>query len=237
MHPILVQAGPFTVGTHDAFSLLARRRSGSRSTTAELRRRGWLGGARSSRSRSLCVVGGVIGARVITAWEHRSTSTRPHRAGLPLSWVLDAQRQEPPRRAGRRVTSRARSRSARWAIRGVDRRRVRAGDPGRDGHRADSAASSPSCPWDADRPAVGCLRRARGGGGVRRAARLHVADAPVDALRGARSTSSPSPSSSGCRDRGADPGRPAEALPPGGRSSSASWVEFGAWQRGRRPSA
>ena len=86
MHPILVQAGPFTVGTHDAFSLLAVV-VGFAIYWAELRRRGWLE-ERIVLVSLAVLVGGVIGARVITAWERVDEYEAAIGAGLPVSWVL-----------------------------------------------------------------------------------------------------------------------------------------------------
>ena len=68
MHPILFQLGPLTVMTHDAFTVLALA-VGLAIYYRELRRRGWLGGPIVWISLA-AVLGGAIGARVITSWEH-----------------------------------------------------------------------------------------------------------------------------------------------------------------------
>ncbi len=68
MHPILFQLGPLTVMTHDAFTVLALA-VGLAIYYRELRRRGWLGGPIIWISLA-AVLGGAIGARVITSWEH-----------------------------------------------------------------------------------------------------------------------------------------------------------------------
>jgi prolipoprotein diacylglyceryltransferase len=86
MHPILLQAGPLTVGTHDAFSLVAVV-VGFAIYWAELRRRGWLE-ERIVLVSLAVLAGGVIGARVITAWERVDEYQAAIDAGLPVSWVL-----------------------------------------------------------------------------------------------------------------------------------------------------
>jgi len=86
MHPILLQAGPLTVGTHDAFSLLAVV-VGFAIYWAELRRRGWLE-ERIVLVSLAVLAGGVIGARLITAWERVDEYEAAIDAGLPASWVL-----------------------------------------------------------------------------------------------------------------------------------------------------
>jgi phosphatidylglycerol:prolipoprotein diacylglycerol transferase len=68
MHPILLQLGPITVMTHDAFTVLALG-VGLAIYYRELRTRGWLGGPIVWISLA-AVLGGAIGARVITSWEH-----------------------------------------------------------------------------------------------------------------------------------------------------------------------
>ncbi len=68
MRPILIQLGPLTVSTHDAFTVLAVA-VGLALYYRELRRRGWLDGPIVWISLA-AVLGGTIGARVITSWEH-----------------------------------------------------------------------------------------------------------------------------------------------------------------------
>ena len=68
MHPVLIQLGPVTVLTHDAFTLLALA-VGLAIYYRELRVRGWLDGTIVWISLG-AIVGGAIGARLITSWEH-----------------------------------------------------------------------------------------------------------------------------------------------------------------------
>ena len=68
MHPVLGQFGPVTVMTHDAFTLLALA-VGLGIYYRELANRGWLDGPIVWISLA-AIVGGAIGARTITAWEH-----------------------------------------------------------------------------------------------------------------------------------------------------------------------
>jgi phosphatidylglycerol:prolipoprotein diacylglycerol transferase len=68
VHPVLIQLGPVTVLTHDAFTLLALA-VGLAIYYRELRVRGWLDGTIVWISLG-AIVGGVIGARLITSWEH-----------------------------------------------------------------------------------------------------------------------------------------------------------------------
>ena len=68
MHPIFVQVGQVTVMTHDVFTVLALA-VGLAIYYRELRARGWLDGPIVWISLA-AVLGGVIGARVITSWEH-----------------------------------------------------------------------------------------------------------------------------------------------------------------------
>ncbi len=68
MHPILLELGPVRILTHDAFSVLALG-VGLAIYYRELRRRGWLGGPIVWISLA-AILGGILGARLITAWEH-----------------------------------------------------------------------------------------------------------------------------------------------------------------------
>lgn len=85
MHPILVELGPWRILTHDAFSVLAVA-VGFAIYYRELRRRGWLDGRIVGVSIA-AVVGALIGARVITAWEH----VEYYRAldGVPLTVAIE----------------------------------------------------------------------------------------------------------------------------------------------------
>jgi prolipoprotein diacylglyceryltransferase len=67
MFPVL-PIGPFAIATHDAFTILALA-VGLAIYAAELRARDWLGGPIAWITLA-AVLGGLIGARLITAWEH-----------------------------------------------------------------------------------------------------------------------------------------------------------------------
>ena len=84
MFPILT-VGPFAVATHDAFSLLALA-VGLGIYYAELQRRRWLE-PRIFWISLAAVLGGVLGARVITAWEHLEYYSALE--GVPLSWAIE----------------------------------------------------------------------------------------------------------------------------------------------------
>jgi len=86
MHPTLFQAGSFLVGTHDAFSILALA-VGLAVYYRALRRRGILD-ERIVLVSLAVVMGGIIGARTITAWENSDEIGRALDAGAPLSWVI-----------------------------------------------------------------------------------------------------------------------------------------------------
>lgn len=68
MHPVLGHVGPVTILTHDAFTILALL-VGLWIYYRELARRGWLDAPIVWISLA-AIVGGAIGARTITAWEH-----------------------------------------------------------------------------------------------------------------------------------------------------------------------
>jgi phosphatidylglycerol:prolipoprotein diacylglycerol transferase len=68
VHPVLIQLGSVTVMTHDAFTLLALG-AGLLIYYRELRARRWLDGTIVWISLG-AILGGAIGARVITSWEH-----------------------------------------------------------------------------------------------------------------------------------------------------------------------
>jgi prolipoprotein diacylglyceryltransferase len=68
MHPILVELGPATILTHDVFTVLALA-VGLGIYYRELRERGWLDGTIVWISLA-ALLGGAIGARLITVWEH-----------------------------------------------------------------------------------------------------------------------------------------------------------------------
>lgn len=84
MVPVLATFGPVTLYTHDVFSVLALA-VGLGLYYRELRRRGWLDGRILAISVA-AVVGGVIGARTITAWEHFSYYEALGEA--PLTYVI-----------------------------------------------------------------------------------------------------------------------------------------------------
>jgi prolipoprotein diacylglyceryltransferase len=87
MIPILWQTGPFVVQTHDAFSVLAvivglgiYYRSLSRAGLLE---------ERIVLASLAVLVGGVIGARLITAWEHPSYYAESIAFGAPIGWIIE----------------------------------------------------------------------------------------------------------------------------------------------------
>ncbi|HEX5588992.1 MAG TPA: prolipoprotein diacylglyceryl transferase family protein [Candidatus Limnocylindrales bacterium] len=86
MHPTLLQAGPLTVGTHDAFAILALA-VGLAIYYRALGKRGMLE-ERIILVSAAVVLGGTIGARTITAWENTDEIGRALAGGAPLSWVI-----------------------------------------------------------------------------------------------------------------------------------------------------
>jgi prolipoprotein diacylglyceryltransferase len=86
MYPILFQTGPLTIGTHDAFSLLALA-VGLAIYYRTLRARGMLD-ERIVLVSMAVVLGGIVGARTITAWENTDEIGRALEAGAPISWVI-----------------------------------------------------------------------------------------------------------------------------------------------------
>jgi phosphatidylglycerol---prolipoprotein diacylglyceryl transferase len=85
MHPILVELGTWRILTHDAFSVLAVA-VGFAIYYHELRRRDWLD-RRIVAVSIAAVVGALIGARVITAWEHLEYYTALD--GVPLTVAIE----------------------------------------------------------------------------------------------------------------------------------------------------
>jgi prolipoprotein diacylglyceryltransferase len=85
--PILWQSGPFAVQTHDVFSLLAVA-VGLGLYYRSLRRAGMLDDRIVTASLAV-VIGGVVGARLITAWEHPSYYTAAIAAGAPIGWIIE----------------------------------------------------------------------------------------------------------------------------------------------------
>jgi phosphatidylglycerol:prolipoprotein diacylglycerol transferase len=86
MHPKLFEAGPLTIGTHDFFSVVALA-IGLAIYYRALRRRGMLD-ERIVLVSMAVVLGGIIGARTITAWENTDEIGRALADGAPLSWVI-----------------------------------------------------------------------------------------------------------------------------------------------------
>lgn len=86
MFPTIVQAGPLAVGTHDFFSVLALA-VGLAIYYRTLRRRGILDDRIVLVSMAV-IVGGIVGARTITAWENTDEIGGALAAGAPLSWVI-----------------------------------------------------------------------------------------------------------------------------------------------------
>jgi prolipoprotein diacylglyceryltransferase len=85
--PILWRGGPFVVQTHDVFSLLAIV-VGVAIYYRSLRRAGLLEHQIVLASCAV-LVGGVVGARLITAWEHVDLYAEAIAAGAPLGWIVE----------------------------------------------------------------------------------------------------------------------------------------------------
>ena len=86
MHPILAQVGPVTIGTHDAFSLVAVL-VGMAIYYRELRARRLLD-ERIVLISLAVLAGGVLGARLITAWERIDLFAAAIGQGASVSWLL-----------------------------------------------------------------------------------------------------------------------------------------------------
>ncbi len=86
MVPVLWQSGPFVLGTHDVFSVLAVV-VGFTLYWAELRRRGWLDARIATVSLGV-LLGGILGARLVTGWESLDDMGRAIDAGTPVSYAL-----------------------------------------------------------------------------------------------------------------------------------------------------
>ncbi len=86
MVPVLA-VGPFAVSTHDAFTVLALL-IGLGIDYGELARRGWLEETIVWISLA-AIVGGAIGARTITAWEHLDYYAAAAAANLPLTELIE----------------------------------------------------------------------------------------------------------------------------------------------------
>jgi len=87
MVPILWRGGPFVVQTHDVFSLLAVV-VGVALYYRSLRRAGMLE-HKIILASSAVIVGGVLGARLITAWEHLDYYAEAIAVGAPLGWIVE----------------------------------------------------------------------------------------------------------------------------------------------------
>jgi prolipoprotein diacylglyceryltransferase len=85
MHPVLGQIGPVTILTHDVFTILALI-VGLAIYYGELARRGWLDAPIVWIS-LVAIVGGAIGARTITAWEHLEYYASLE--GVPLTYAIE----------------------------------------------------------------------------------------------------------------------------------------------------
>lgn len=79
--------GPFVVSTHDVFTMLGLA-VGLAIYYVELRRRGWLDDTIVWISLA-AIVGGVIGARTITAWEHLDYYAAAAAANLSLTELIE----------------------------------------------------------------------------------------------------------------------------------------------------
>ena len=86
MVPVLWQSGPFVLGTHDVFAVLAVV-VGFTVYWADLRRRGWLDARIASVSLGV-LLGGILGARLVTGWESLDDMGRAIDAGTPVSYAL-----------------------------------------------------------------------------------------------------------------------------------------------------
>ena len=84
MHPVMGQIGPVTILTHDVFTILALI-VGLAIYYRELARRGWLDAPIVWIS-LVAIVGGAIGARTITAWEHLEYYAALD--GVPLTYAI-----------------------------------------------------------------------------------------------------------------------------------------------------
>lgn len=87
MVPVLWRSGSVVLYTHDVFSVLALL-VGIALYYRELRVRGMLE-QRIVFISLAAVVGGVIGARTITAWEHPAFYVDALNAGMPISWIIE----------------------------------------------------------------------------------------------------------------------------------------------------
>jgi len=85
MLPVLAELGPFRFVTHDVFTILGLL-VGLAIYYRELRRRGILD-ERIVRISIAVVLGGAVGARLITAWEHLDYYRLLGEA--PLTWVIE----------------------------------------------------------------------------------------------------------------------------------------------------
>jgi phosphatidylglycerol:prolipoprotein diacylglycerol transferase len=83
MHPVLAQIGPITIGTHDAFTF-AGFGAGFVLYYRALRREGLLD-QRIVLISIAAILGGALGARLITSWEVADDVSA---AGLPITYVL-----------------------------------------------------------------------------------------------------------------------------------------------------
>ncbi|MBI3751015.1 MAG: prolipoprotein diacylglyceryl transferase [Chloroflexi bacterium] len=82
----LLQVGPVSVATHDLFTVLALG-IGFAIYYRELRRRSMLG-PRIVLITLAGLVGGILGSRVLLAWEHLDWYA-PALAGHPITWVIE----------------------------------------------------------------------------------------------------------------------------------------------------
>jgi prolipoprotein diacylglyceryltransferase len=85
--PVVWRQGDIVVQTHDVFSVLAVL-IGLGLYYRELKRQGLLE-SRIVMASVAVVVGGVIGARLITAWEHFDYYADAAAAGAPLGWIVE----------------------------------------------------------------------------------------------------------------------------------------------------
>jgi phosphatidylglycerol:prolipoprotein diacylglycerol transferase len=85
--PVLLQGGGIVVATHDLFSVLAVL-AGFSIYYGSLRRSSLLDEKIVTASIAV-LIGGVLGARLITAWEHPAFYADAVAAGAPLGWIIE----------------------------------------------------------------------------------------------------------------------------------------------------
>ena len=148
-----IELGPWRVLTHDLFTVIALT-VGLVLYYRDLRRRGWLD-ERIVTISIAAIAGGLIGARVITAWEHLEYYSALD--GVPLTVAIEhSGKILIGALAGGYLGIAIAKRALGYTP--LDRRRLSAREPGGDGHRSCRLLPVRAAAWDADRPAVGHQR-------------------------------------------------------------------------------